>query len=359
MARNEQLIRQHKILQVLERRRYGVTLEELRTNVVEELGLGTLHTRSIRRDIEALQSAGMPITTQDTARGRVWKLNRSDTGLHKIAISASELIALSMGRDLMIPLAGTQFWQGIEAFWHKVKEQLPEGVWDHYERYRRTLRVIGVVPKTYEKQRGMLQTINRAIQEHRKLDAIYESTGSPARQRILEPYGLIIYQSSIYLVASEFGQHLDLEPEERLRHWKLDRFQFAVAMDEWFKPNPEIDLDVHLGRSGGIFSGDKPSIYKVRLTSKAVRWVQEEPWHAEQTIEMQSDGSAILSVPAFHPLEVIPQILRLGSAAELLEPASAREILAEQISEMAAVYSSKKSNSKPANKSRYDQSKDS
>jgi predicted DNA-binding transcriptional regulator YafY len=264
-----------------------------------------------------------------------------------------------MGRDLMIPLAGTQFWQGIEAFWHKVKEQLPEGVWDHYERYRRTLRVIGVVPKTYEKQRGMLQTINRAIQEHRKIDAIYESTGSPARQRILEPYGLIIYQSSIYLVASEFGQHLDLEPEERLRHWKLDRFQFAAAMDEWFKPDPDIDLDVHLGRSGGIFSGDKPSIYKVRLTSKAVRWVQEEPWHAEQTIEMQSDGSAILSVPAFHPLEVIPQILRLGSAAELLEPASAREILAEQISEMAGVYSSKKSNSKPASKSRYDQSKDS
>ena len=90
MARNEQLIRQHKILQVLERRRYGVTLEELRTNVVEELGLGTLHTRSIRRDIEALQSAGMPITTQDTARGRVWQLNRRDTGLHKIAISASK-----------------------------------------------------------------------------------------------------------------------------------------------------------------------------------------------------------------------------------------------------------------------------
>jgi predicted DNA-binding transcriptional regulator YafY len=205
----------------------------------------------------------------------------------------------------------------------------------------------------------MLQTINRAIQEHRKIDAIYESTGSPARQRILEPYGLIIYQSSIYLVASEFGQHLDLEPEERLRHWKLDRFQFAAAMDEWFKPDPDIDLDVHLGRSGGIFSGDKPSIYKVRLTSKAVRWVQEEPWHAEQTIEMQSDGSAILSVPAFHPLEVIPQILRLGSAAELLEPSSAREILAEQISDMAGLYSSKRSSSKTSSKSRYDQSKDS
>jgi predicted DNA-binding transcriptional regulator YafY len=126
-------------------------------------------------------------------------------------------------------------------------------------------------------------------------------------------------------------------------------------LDVWFKPDPNIDLDVHLGRSGGIFSGDKPLIYKIRLTSKAVRWVQEEPWHAEQQIEMQSDGSAILSVPAFHPLEVIPQILRLGSAAELLEPQSARKILAEQIAEMSAIYSTKGRNSKATNKSRYDQ----
>ena len=39
MARNEQLIRQHKIIQVLERRRYGASLEDLRDTVVDELGL--------------------------------------------------------------------------------------------------------------------------------------------------------------------------------------------------------------------------------------------------------------------------------------------------------------------------------
>ena len=70
---------------------------------------------------------------------------------------------------------------------------------------------------------------------------------------------------------------------------------------------------------------------------------------------MHSDGTAILSVPAFHPLEVIPQILRLGSAAELLEPQSARKILAEQIAEMSSIYSSKGRKPKAVGKSRYDQ----
>ena len=99
MARNEQLIRQHKILQVLERLRFGATLEELRDSVVEELGLSSLHVRSIRRDIEALVAAGMPIADEDSQRGRVWKLSRADKGLQKIATTASEMIALSMGRE--------------------------------------------------------------------------------------------------------------------------------------------------------------------------------------------------------------------------------------------------------------------
>ena len=54
MARNEQLIRQHKLLQILERFRFGRTLTELRDELVEELGLTSLHTRSVRRDLEAL-----------------------------------------------------------------------------------------------------------------------------------------------------------------------------------------------------------------------------------------------------------------------------------------------------------------
>lgn len=338
MARNEQLIRQHKILQILERRRYGTSLEELRDSVVEELGLGTLHVRSIRRDIEALQAAGMAIITEETQSGKVWKLSRVEKGLHKIAITASELIALSMGRDLLLPLVGTQFWQGIEGFWNKVREQLPTGVWDHYQRYRRTLRVLGVPAKTYEKQQGILKTINRSIQEHRKLEIEYESIGKPIATRRLEPYGLVIYQSSIYVVAIESGKNDDHEPQDRLRHWKLDRFTKATALDEWFKVHEEVDLEHHLGKSIGIFSGENPTTYTIRLSPNAARWIQEEPWHADQKLAFESDGSCILKVPAYHLMEIIPNVLKLGNEAQLLEPAEGRREIKKIIQQLAKDY---------------------
>ncbi len=339
MARNEQLIRQHKILQILERNRFGATLEEIRDAIVDELGLSSIHSRSIRRDLEALQAAGFFIVTEETQRGKVWKISRADKGLQKVSISASELIALSVGRELLVPLIGTQFWQGIESFWNKLQEQLPPGVWEHYQRYRKTLYVTGTPAKKYEKQQGILKTVNRAIQEHRRLAIDYQSPGKNKTRRKIEPYGLAIYQSSIYVLAFEYPSR---NPQDGLKHWKLDRFTWADALDEWYEFNPDIDLQQHLGQSVGIFSGQQSTLYRIRVTPVAAKWIEEDPWHAEQRMTTLEDGSMELTIPAYHPLEVIPKVMALGSEAEVLEPESCRKMIGNMVKELAKTYSSKR-----------------
>ncbi len=133
MARNEQLIRQHKLMQLLEAARYGRTLEELRDDLKQDLGLNNLHERTVRRDLDALIASGLDVQTETLDRGKVYKLGRVERGMHKISLSSTELISLSIGRELLYPLLGTQYWQGIESFWSKVQEEVPENVWEHYE----------------------------------------------------------------------------------------------------------------------------------------------------------------------------------------------------------------------------------
>ena len=163
----------------------------------------------------------------------------------------------------------------------------------------------------------------------------FDTQSALASVRKIEPYGLAVYQSSIYVVAA--AEEIE-DPAERLRHWKLDRFRHAKALDEYFKPDPSIDLESHLGRSIGIFSGDEPTIVKIRLGGRAAAWVREDPWHPEQKIEAQADGTSILSVPASHPRELLPKVLSLASDAEVIAPSSFRDTIAESVKSMAEQY---------------------
>ncbi|HAY79638.1 MAG TPA: WYL domain-containing protein [Planctomycetaceae bacterium] len=335
MARNEQLIRQHKILQILERYKFGRLIEEIRDELVDELGLTSLHTRTVKRDLEALQAAGIHVEANEIARGRVWKMGAGAKGAHKITASATEMIALSLGRDLMYPLLGTPFWQGIESFWNKVEDQLPDAIWDHYYKYRQVLYVLGTPAKSYEKQHGMLKTINRAILEHRLVEIDYQKPGEPMSKRTIEPYAIVVYQSSLYIIAA--AHEIDVDGD-RIRHFKLDRFRKATARDEWFKPVDESDLQEYVGRSVGIFSGGKTKNFKVRISAKAAPWVIEDPWHAEQKVDQLKDGSIQLTVKAAHELEIIPRVLALGKEAELLSPKSCRTAIGAIYRQMADVY---------------------
>ncbi len=335
MARNEQLIRQHKLMQLLEAARYGRTLEELRDDLVQDLGLTNLHERTVRRDLEALLASGLDVKTETLDRGKVYKLGRVERSLHKISVSSTELIALSIGRELLFPLIGTAYWQGIESFWTKMQEEVPEGVWEHYQKYRKTLHVLGAIHKSYAKHEGMLRTINRGIVEHRVLEVQYAATGRAAKVRRIEPYGLAFYHGNIYLVAVACEI---TEPNERLRHWKLDRFERVIALDEWFKREPSINLEEHLSRSIGIFSSDNTVNVDIRLTQRATAWMTEEPWHPEQCIVTGEDGVSILTVPASHPRELMPKLLALGADAEVLDPEEFRSAVAEVIGRMATMY---------------------
>lgn len=353
MARNEQLIRQHKLLQLLEESRFGRTVNELKSDLVADLGLSTLHGRTVRRDMEALQAAGYDIQNEMVERGKVYKLGRNHTAVHEIAFSATELIALSIGRELLTPLMGTQYWQGIETFWNKVQEAIPEGVYEHYQRYRKVLYVSGTPSKTYAAQAGMLKTITRSILEHRVVEIEYKSIGRDATRRRIEPYALAVHQSSIYVVAAAPEV---AEASERLRNWKLDRFQHAQVTDDYFKPDSKVNLGRFLSKSIGIFSGETSTSVQIRLGPRSASYLKEDPWHPDQILqpmdsmnpsaaagETDADppsGAAdfLLTVPASHPRELLPKVLALGADAEVLSPPEYRDAVAKAVATLSERY---------------------
>ena len=279
------------------------------------------------------------MAVHESQRGKVWKLGPNARGSYKIQASATELIALSLSRDLLYPLAGTPFWQGIESFWNKLREELPESVWKHYKTYRQMLFVRGMPTKSYQKQHGIMSTLHRAIEERKVVEIEYEPVGKAAQRRQIEPYAVVVYQASLYIIAAARDVP---EGQDRVRHWKLDRFHKADTLNEYFKPPDDFDLETYLGEGLGIFAGSgRAQNYRIRISARGARWVQEDPWHAEQQIEPQKDGSIILTVKAAHDLEIIPRVLSLAAEAEVLSPASCRKTMAQIVSQLADRYADK------------------
>lgn len=335
MARNEQLIRQHKLLNVLEQSRYGRLLSELRDELLETLGLSNLSERTVRRDLEALQAAGFDVDVHDTDRGHVWKLGKSLRDPARISATATELLALSMGRNLLLPLKGTPYWQGIESLWQKMKETLPEPVWKHFTRRRQSVLVRGAPAKSYQRQQGILATLNRAIQQHRAVQIEYQSLGQSQPQlREIEPYALVLHQGSLYLVAAA----CDAAPDGPLRHLKLDRFHRATPLDRRFRPRKDFDAEQHFADSLGVYKSGRPQTFVIRCTSRAAVWIREDPWHPLQQIEEGPSGDVIVTIPAAHELEVISRVLAWGADAELLSPPDSRRTMAALVGELAQRY---------------------
>ena len=336
MARNEQLIRQHKLLHLLEESRYGRTLAELRAELLEALGLTNLSERTVRRDLEALQAAGFDVDTHDAPRGSVWKLGPSLRGPARISASVTELLALSMGRNLLVPLGGTPYWQGIETLWQKMKASLPEAVWKHFDRRRQHLIVHGTPNKSYARHEGILATLNRAIAQHRVVQIEYRGLGKPgASQREIEPYALVLYQGSLYVVAAA----CEAPAETAMRHWKLDRFGKATALDRHFTPRADFDSQRHFADSVGLFHSPRPQEFRIWFSAFAAPLVEEDPWHPRQAIEPCDQGDVIVTIPSSHEMEIIPRVLSLGAEAELLAPRESRRRVAEILASVAQRYS--------------------
>ncbi|MBA62966.1 MAG: WYL domain-containing protein [Planctomycetaceae bacterium] len=324
MARNDQLIRQHKLLQILERTRFGYTLNELRDSLIDELGLTSLHTRTLRRDIEALQSAGLDIVSRELERGRVWLLGETGSIAYQINATATELLALSVGRDLLNPLNGTFIGEGITSFWNRVREAVPDNIWQHYERVRQIMFVSGTPVKSYESHRGILKTLERAIIQHRWCRIGYSSLSHDPSQRQISPRAIVFYNASLYVIAEETGV------PDQIRHWKLDRIQNAEILDRYFEPR-ENDYHEYLETGIGIFANDTATIYEIVLSSSAAKWVQEEPWHPDQKLTPMDDAKYSLLVPGNHDMEIIPRVLALGQHAQIVAPESCRAAMIEII----------------------------
>jgi predicted DNA-binding transcriptional regulator YafY len=343
--RYKQVARACKVLEILQSSRYGKTTRELADEVVRYMGLTSVSLKSIERDLKFWQGYGFPLNslkTDDPQRRTVWRLDRTCLDLPKLQISVLELLAFAVGRELLLPLAGTPYWEGIQMLWSKMRKTLPEPLWEHFERLRRSLVVRGFATKQYGDKEGMLSALNRAIYQHRVTAIDYQGLGQEdPHDRAIEPHALVLFQGNIYVVATDAGT---IRGEFKL--FKLDRVSRVTLRDQHFPPRDDFDPDELFAASAGVYRSGETKRFEIRLSGPAARWVVEEPLHPNQIVrparEGGETGDVLLEIPSAYEEEIVRRVLALGEHAEVLQPDSCRETLAGIARGLAEKYAAEK-----------------
>jgi len=131
VPRNAEVIRQWSILRDLEASR-RLTIDDL----AQRTGVST---RTIRRDLEALQESGFPLYDEVDDNKRYWMLEaKAFKRLDDTGFTLAELSALYFSRTLVEVLAATPFQQDVVSAFEKLGAALTPGMKQFLDRLPRT-----------------------------------------------------------------------------------------------------------------------------------------------------------------------------------------------------------------------------
>jgi predicted DNA-binding transcriptional regulator YafY len=324
MPRNAEVIRQWNILRAIEAAR-RVTIDSLAEQE-------RVTTRTIRRDLEALQAAGFPLFDEVEDGKRYWRIDtRPFKALADTGFTLSELCALYFSRTLVEVLAGTPFRDDLASAFVKFERALSPKMRQFLDRLPNVLQAKREPRRlNAAREREMTARLIEATLARRRAAMRYHSLSSGrTKEYLVEPYRLVYADGGLYLIA--------FVPEyDGLRTFALERTESLSLLEETFEPQEALADEV-FQHSLGINQGT-PQRIVVEFNAPAARYVAERLWHPSQTLEERPDGSVRLTMDVTDDWALRRWILGFGSAARVLKPDGLATSIARELERMRERY---------------------
>ena len=312
MPRNAEVIRQWTILRDLEASR-RLTIDDM----AERTGVTT---RTIRRDLEALQSAGFPLFDEIYEGKRYWTLEqRAFKRLDDTAFTLAELSALYFSRTLVECLAATPFHKDVRSAFDKLAGALTPGMRSFLDRLPLVMQAKADPGAHPGAAHGptVAQLLDATL-SHRRVSMRYHSFSSDREKTYLvDPHRVVFAQGALYVVAfvAEYNE---------MRTFAVDRIRALSVTEDRFQP-VELEEDA-FAHSLGVHQGP-PERIEVAFEPHIARYVRERVWHASQEIREDPGGGVTLTLHVSNDRALRSWILGFGPLAVVKSPPS----LAEQI----------------------------
>jgi proteasome accessory factor B len=323
--RNKEVIRQWTLLKEIEAARTGMTIHDL---------AGKVHvsTRTIRRDLTALQEAGFSLFDEggelETKR---WKLNAQPFKGLQVGLGVQDAAALYLSRSIVEALTAWPLLDELREALEKIEAALNPKMKEFLSALPEVVSA-KAAPRT---GRGALlasttRALVDAIRDRRVCTMRYYSAGSRATKTYeIHPYRISLAQGGVYLSAW-------VPKYDEFRTFAVERIEKLSVTESPFRKVKELPADV-FGSSLGVFSAE-PERIELEFSAQVKPWIFGRTWHPSQQFEERPDGTLRMTLDVSNDWALRSWILGFGADVLVITPAPLARTIRDALSSAASRY---------------------
>lgn len=303
-------------------RQNGASNDEL----AEELGLGE---RTVFRLKKTLEKMGVPLEEIEASSGAKmrwqiparWTLTFPKT--NDMGLTTPELLSLFAMRVSTGLYRGSAIQQDLDNAFNKIGLTLSPATRTMLERYATLFLSVPNAAKDYSASAEIIEEISLAIIERNVCTISYHSfSDDRVKKYDINPLHFFERDGGLYLlvVIPAYGD---------VRTLAVERIKSVEATDKVFEYPENFNAEEYLTSAFTLYF-EEPIEVVVRFDASQEKYIRERQWAKEQRIEVEQDGSIVLTISTCGWWDIKRWILSFGIDAEVLKPEKMRrEIMAE------------------------------
>jgi len=325
MARGEPLFRQWDLLKTLQANRFGLATAELAQRL-------RCTKRTVQRDLTVLQGV-FPIRFEQRDYGKkFWMLTSRFLESEELQLNMMEMLSLYLSQQLLAPLKGTPFGDGLSGALYKIKNVLPTKALTYFECLDDSFLIKTLGQEDYSGKGKEIAILNDGILYQRILKITYHSSSQGKKLTAkFHPYGMVLLSSSLYCIGY-------LAEYDEVRTLKVSRLDGVQRTEEEFDKPTTFSLDKHTHGAFGVFGPGKERTIRAKFTGWAARNLREHRWHQSQKIVKDTKTSVTAEFKLSNTVEFKRWLLGFGQHAMVLKPKKLVDEIRQELQRTAEMY---------------------
>jgi len=271
--------------------------------------------RTLHRYFGMLDEMGIPIYAERGPYGG-FSLVRGYK-LPPLVFTPEEAVAVTLGTSLVREMWGQLYHEVAQGALAKLENVLPDEQRQEIAWARRSLAATGMNRADIGMLTPLLEKLRRAVRENRRASMTYHSSSNPhGEQRDLDPYALIHRSGWWYVVGF-------CQLRQDVRTFRVDRIAELNLTGQIFPAPTDFDIQDYIAQE---WQDAQQMRVRMRFAPQFTHLAQYGRGYWE-TLEEQSDGSAVVAFSAPDVYAAASSALAYGPAVTVLEPPEVRDMV--------------------------------